>query len=185
MLFILAMQQQRNQNIQRDSQKWQTQILKDTLQHQSNLLKQSLREEIKQMKKIIRRQKRMNNLYNENIIENLVEINNEEDTFQLTTGIESINNNRDNSNNVSHHHRRCKSKGINRLNLLEESKINDEYLMKNENNNCAICLENYKNEDKISYLPCFHSYHSKCIKKWLKCSKKCPLCKKEVKLKNN
>ena len=186
MLFILAMQRQRNQNIEKENQHWQTQLVKQTLQYQSNFLRESLLEEIKQMKRLIRRQERMtgfnSDIYCENIFENNNEINNEEDTFHFESEI-GINNNRNNHNNESHH-RRCKSKGINNLNLLNESKINDESFVKNENKNCAICLDDYKIGDKITYLPCFHLYHSKCIKKWLKCSKKCPLCKKVVKLKN-
>ena len=89
------------------------------------------------------------------------------------------------SHNNLNRHRRCKSKGINNFNLLEESKIIDEKLIKNENvKKCTICLGDYKLGDKISYLPCFHLYHSKCIKKWLKYSKICPLCKKEVNFEN-
>ena len=60
MLFILAMQHQRNQNIEKDNQHLHAQLVKQTLQHQSNFLRESLLEEIKQMKRLIRRQERMN-----------------------------------------------------------------------------------------------------------------------------
>ena len=193
MLFILALQHQRNQTLHKENQHWQTQLFKETFQNQSNLLRESLREEIRQMKRIIRRQERMNDSDNDIDIENLFEnqnnineINDEEDIFHLDNDIE-LNNNRNNHihahTHINHHHKRRKSKGINNLYLLEESKINDETLIKTDIQNCSICLENYKRGDKITYLPCFHLYHSKCIKKWLKCSKKCPLCKKEVNLK--
>ena len=63
--------------------------------------------------------------------------------------------------------------------ILEEIEI-DEKIANNiniENNKCIICLNNYMIHDKISYLSCLHLFHSRCIKEWLKISKKCPLCK--------
>ena len=193
MLFILALQHQQHQNLQKENQFWTNQLLKDSLQYQSNLLRESLLREVKQMKRH-RRQERLNNYeyQNDNFIGNLLQDQNnndeeidEENIMQLRNDHTEVNHlSHHNNSHHHHHHRRCKSKGINNLNLLDESKINDENLIKNEIKNCAICLENYKIGDKISYLPCFHSYHSKCIKKWLKCSKICPLCKKEVNFKN-
>ena len=40
---------------------------------------------------------------------------------------------------------------------------------------CGICLEIFKNDDKILIIPCFHKFHFDCISKWLKIKKTCPL----------
>ena len=45
-------------------------------------------------------------------------------------------------------------------------------------NECSICLEDYKREDKICILKCKHVYHKLCVKNWLKKVLICPLCKK-------
>ena len=57
--------------------------------------------------------------------------------------------------------------------IINQDKINvliieGNLIDKLHNENCAICLNNFNEGEHISYLPCFHEYHSKCIKKWLK-----------------
>ena len=67
------------------------------------------------------------------------------------------------------------------INGLEEVEFNEQFKDKEEIK-CAICLENFSIGDKISYLPCFHSFHSSCIKNWIKIKNKCPLCNNIIKL---
>jgi len=46
---------------------------------------------------------------------------------------------------------------------------------------CTICLENYKENDKIRVLPCKHGFHPDCIDPWLQqYNYKCPLCRNET-----
>ena len=72
----------------------------------------------------------------------------------------------------------------NRYNLynLIESKI-DVNKLNEENKKCVICYEDFKNNDSAIFLPCFHVFHSNCIKEWLSKKDICPCCK--INVKNN
>ena len=63
---------------------------------------------------------------------------------------------------------------------LIESKININKLNE-ENKTCVICYEDFKDNEDAIFLPCFHFFHTKCIKEWLKKRDICPLCKISVK----
>lgn len=47
---------------------------------------------------------------------------------------------------------------------------------------CAICLEVFKNEEMVIYLPCDprHHFHYECIELWLGNSLMCPICKNKI-----
>ena len=45
-----------------------------------------------------------------------------------------------------------------------------------EDEKCMICMEEFEVGDTIKRLRCKHLYHSKCISKWLKQKKTCPIC---------
>lgn len=42
---------------------------------------------------------------------------------------------------------------------------------------CAICFEQFRNNDMLRSLPCFHAFHSYCISRWLNTNLSCPLCR--------
>ncbi|EAR84914.4 kinase domain protein (macronuclear) [Tetrahymena thermophila SB210] len=46
---------------------------------------------------------------------------------------------------------------------------------------CSICLCEFEDEEKISFLACFHRFHNECIHKWFETKSTCPLCKKDQK----
>ena len=50
------------------------------------------------------------------------------------------------------------------------------------NNSCVICLSEFEVGDKISTIPCFHVFHTKCIQEWLETNLTCPVCKFEIRL---
>ena len=52
--------------------------------------------------------------------------------------------------------------------------------MKDEINECSICLEDIKKYDIIRHLKCFHIYHIDCIDDWLSRKKICPECNFEL-----
>lgn len=60
--------------------------------------------------------------------------------------------------------------------LLEDVQITEEMQKKFSVKECNICLDEFKINDNICFLPCLHFFHSECIKSWIKKSNKCPLC---------
>ena len=66
------------------------------------------------------------------------------------------------------------------LNALPETIIDDINKLDNEKRNCVICLEEFKNGDKATSLPCIHLFHTSCIKNWLKKQNSCPICKFKI-----
>jgi len=47
-------------------------------------------------------------------------------------------------------------------------------------NQCSICLEQFKEGEELRMLPCMHRYHRGCIDRWLARSPACPVCKHEI-----
>ncbi len=45
---------------------------------------------------------------------------------------------------------------------------------------CAICLLEYKDEDNISTLQCSHEFYVECINKWLQRKESYPFCRASV-----
>ena len=74
--------------------------------------------------------------------------------------------------------------GKNNVAKMQLFKELDEFQYKNKDKfstklieeDCSICLINYKNASILKLLPCGHIFHKKCIKKWLVKNDKCPNC---------
>ena len=46
---------------------------------------------------------------------------------------------------------------------------------------CSCCLEEYKIDDNLRVVSCFHRFHVGCIDQWFSKNSTCPLCKKDYK----
>ena len=64
------------------------------------------------------------------------------------------------------------------MNLLPRSVVNNVDKLKEKE--CSICLGNFKVSEEIMSIPCFHMFHSYCIKQWLMREKICPICKFKI-----
>jgi hypothetical protein len=74
-----------------------------------------------------------------------------------------------------------KSGDKDKLEEIPEININSTIeLKKLKTKNCTICLEDYKVNDKLIFLPCFHLFHKDCIVNWVKRDSTCPLCKTNI-----
>ena len=68
---------------------------------------------------------------------------------------------------------------INKIPTYNYIELDDE--IKEKNNICCICNEDYIIDNKVRKLNCSHVYHISCIDKWLKeYSYKCPFCRSEA-----
>ena len=47
-------------------------------------------------------------------------------------------------------------------------------------NNCSICLDEFKNEDILKKLNCSHIFHKDCLAPWINNNKSCPLCRTDI-----
>eukprot|EP00833_Pecoramyces_ruminatium_P005027 jgi/Orpsp1_1/1179059/evm.model.c7180000067774.1 len=54
-------------------------------------------------------------------------------------------------------------------------------MKENDPETCAVCIDDFKDGDKLRVLPCRHEYHVECIDLWLTTRKKfCPICKRNI-----
>ena len=105
---------------------------------------------------------------------NIININNEDNLIEFDIEFEYVDNNEE--NNENNYFKSCKEINEN-LCKSEKIKENDELI----GNTCLICHENFQIGEFKRKLPpeCNHTYHKKCIDKWLKKRSSCPICRNE------
>jgi len=42
---------------------------------------------------------------------------------------------------------------------------------------CVVCMSDFELRQSLRVLPCGHEFHSKCVDKWLKTNRTCPICR--------
>lgn len=45
---------------------------------------------------------------------------------------------------------------------------------------CAVCLDEFQNNQLVRTLPCDHEFHCECVDRWLLAKRTCPLCKGNI-----
>ncbi|XP_052825957.1 E3 ubiquitin-protein ligase RNF38 [Octopus bimaculoides] len=45
---------------------------------------------------------------------------------------------------------------------------------------CVICMCDFENRQLLRVLPCSHEFHAKCVDKWLKTNRTCPICRADA-----
>lgn len=45
---------------------------------------------------------------------------------------------------------------------------------------CVVCMCDFESRQLLRVLPCSHEFHTKCVDKWLKANRTCPICRAEV-----
>ncbi len=66
---------------------------------------------------------------------------------------------------------------------IETAPPSNPFAIEDENKQeCIICFNTCENEQYKRTLPCKHSYHKRCINKWLKISSTCPICNQKTQL---
>ena len=61
---------------------------------------------------------------------------------------------------------------------LEEEEIEELRVVEALQDMCAICL--HEHQDTVRVLPCSHTFHDTCLRKWLQLKAICPTCKQSA-----
>ncbi|XP_031571192.1 RING finger protein 44-like isoform X2 [Actinia tenebrosa] len=78
----------------------------------------------------------------------------------------------------------AKPKGLTRAEIdqLQTFRVTAESKKQSDDGRCVVCLADFDEKQLIRKLPCSHDYHTRCIDKWLKSNRTCPICRTEVKV---
>ncbi|KAL7426543.1 hypothetical protein ACHAXM_000499 [Skeletonema potamos] len=70
---------------------------------------------------------------------------------------------------------RCPSRTLQRNDELLRPKTSESG--HEESQTCSVCLDSYREGETVRTIPCFHTFHNKCIDPWLAEKAECPICK--------
>ncbi|OLN95776.1 putative RING finger protein P32A8.03c [Colletotrichum chlorophyti] len=66
------------------------------------------------------------------------------------------------------------------LNKLQRKKVDKEMLGPDGKTECTICIDDFKEGDDATVLPCKHWFHDQCVVMWLKEHNTCPICRTPI-----
>ena len=66
---------------------------------------------------------------------------------------------------------------LEKITVTEE---NRERILKECENCCAVCKDEFEIEQELLIMPCKHTFHDECILPWLKERNSCPTCRREL-----
>lgn len=46
-----------------------------------------------------------------------------------------------------------------------------------EQSSCVVCMAEFEARQTLRVLPCAHHFHAKCVDKWLRSNRTCPICR--------
>lgn len=61
------------------------------------------------------------------------------------------------------------------LQLADRFRATDKSFFLARQTDCAVCKDEFSQEEQVTQLPCAHIFHEDCIKPWLKMNGTCPV----------
>ncbi|OTF78623.1 ring finger protein 44-like protein [Euroglyphus maynei] len=75
----------------------------------------------------------------------------------------------------------AKPRGLNKseIDQLPSYRYKPESSAETDQTLCVICMCDFEAKQNLRVLPCHHEFHARCIDKWLKTNRTCPICRRD------
>ncbi|XP_027199401.2 uncharacterized protein LOC113793552 [Dermatophagoides pteronyssinus] len=75
----------------------------------------------------------------------------------------------------------AKPRGLNKseIDQLPSYRYKPEISAETDQTSCVICICDFEAKQNLRVLPCHHEFHARCIDKWLKTNRTCPICRRD------
>jgi len=73
----------------------------------------------------------------------------------------------------------AKPRGLTKLEIeqLPSYKFNQDSVHAADQTTCVVCMCDFESRNLLRVLPCSHEFHARCVDKWLKTNRTCPICR--------
>ena len=71
-------------------------------------------------------------------------------------------------------------RGVGEQALALHTEIRNYGLDLNGETTCAICMNDFDENENVRLLQCGHYFHANCVDQWLERSESCPLCRQSI-----